>query len=428
MQTTFKNKRCAICSSSDIELVYSCPLMPLGGQLIDTDDEFEPEIFYPLHYAVCHDCSAFQSVESVPDHLLCSENTIVSSISDTIVKRDYDVFSEIKKLYGLDETMFVIDVGGSDGVFLQNFLNENIRVLNIEPGKEVAEAARKRGIETISEFLTEDTASSVVAENGSAYLVVAKQVLEGVPDLHGFLKSAAMMLAEDGRIMIEVPYVKDLVEGNFYDLLAHLRKYHFSLTSLNRLFSIHDLAIERVIRYSSLGGGLRFYAGWKDNISISDSVGELLKEEQQCGMNESGYYLNSLKRGVRLKRDLLKVIDEVKEEGKIIVGFGAGIKASALLNFCGLDGRYIEYLVDNGEHKQGKLMPGVRLPVFSPDRIDGSIDYILHLAWLHRDEIINLLKPFTDRGGKIIIPTPEVHIWEKTNIDDKDVKRGNDER
>lgn len=404
------NKRCSVCSGSDIELVYSCPLMPLGGQLVRADDEFEPEMFYPLHYVICHDCSAFQSIESVPEHLLRSENTIVSSISETVIKRDYDVFLEMKGLYVFDEKMFVIDVGGSDGVFLQNFLNENIRVLNIEPGREAAEAARKKGIETISEFLTEDIASSVVAENGRADLIVAKQVLEGVPDLHGFLKSAAMMLSEDGRIMMEVPYVRDLVEGNIYDLFAHLRKYHFSLTSLERLFSMHDLTIERVIRYSSLGGGLRLYAGWKDNTSISDSVGELLEEEQQCGMNESGYYLNNLKRGVKLRRDLLKVVDEIKEEGKKIVGFGAGIKSSALLNFCGLDARYIEYLVDSANHKQSRLMPGVRLPIFSPEKIDDSIDYVLLLAWLHKDEIINSLQPFTDKGGRIIVPTPQVHI------------------
>jgi len=411
MQSMRDDTKCCVCSSSDVEIVYNCPLMPLGGQLIEPKDKFEPELFYPLHYAVCHVCSTFQSIESVPNHLLRSENTYISATSETVIKRDYDVFLEIKNLYGFDEKMFVIEVGGSDGVFLQNFLNENIRVMNIEPVEKTAQMAREKGIETVCEFLTEDIASMVVTDKGKADLVVAKHVLEIIPDLHGFLKSAAMMLAEDGRIMIEVPYVKDLVEGNFYDLLAHLRKYHFSLTSLNRLFSIHDLAIERVIRYSSLGGGLRFYAGWKDEVKVSDSVSTLLKQERQWGLKGSSYYLDNFKRGLKLKRDLFEIVDKAKEEGKKFVGFGAGIKASALLNFCGLDGRYIEYLVDNGEHKQGKLMPGVRVPIFSPKKIDDSIDYVLLLGWLHKDEIIKSLKPFIDRGGKIIIPTPEVQVF-----------------
>ena len=210
--------------------------------------------------------------------------------------------------------------------------------------------------------------------------------------------------------MAEVPYVKDLAEGNFYDILAHLRKYHFSLKSLQRLFSIHGLAIERVIRYSSLGGGLRVYAGWKEDIKSTHSVINLLNQEQKWGMNEAKYYSEKLEKGIRLRRDLLTLVDEFKEKNKKIVGYGAGIKANALLCYCGLDGRYLEYLVDNGKHKQGRLMPGVRLPIFSPTAIDNSVDYILLLAWLHKDEIIKLLEPFLTRGGKIIIPTPEVYV------------------
>ena len=407
---SYGEKKCCVCSSSNIELAYTCPLMPLGGQLVDIKDEFAPELFYPLHYVICRDCSAFQSMEAIPENLLRTEVTCVSSTFQTLIKRDYEIFLEIMELYDFGSENFTIDIGGSDGAFLQNFLNKNIRVLNIEPVKEMAGASRKRGIETVSEFLTYDIASMVVAEKGKADLVVAKQVLELVSDLHEFLKSVILMLSKKGRIMMEVPYVKDLVEGNFYDILTHLRQYHFSLTSLKKLFSIYGLVIENVIHYSSLGGGLRFYAAWKEEAKVSTSVNELLKKEQECRLNNPQYYINNLKRGIKLRRNLLEIIDAIKEKGKKIVGYGAGIKSSALLNFCGLDNRYIEYLVDNARHKQGKLMPGVRLPIFSPKKIDKTIDYVLLLAWLYQDEIIRALKPFIANGGKIIIPTPDVRV------------------
>jgi hypothetical protein len=394
-----------------MEIVYKAPLMPLGAQVVEPEDKFKPELFYPLHYAICHQCSTFQSIELVPDRLMRSENMNVSATSKAVIERDYEVFLEIQRSYNLDSQSFVVEIGGSDGVFLQYFLDKRIPVLNIEPVQEVAEMARGKGIECAIEFLNEELASKIVSDRGKADLVVAKQVLEHVPDLGGFMKSCALMLSENGTIMMEVPYVKDLIDGNFYDLIAHLRIYHFSLTSLDRLFSQHDLRIKEVIHYESLGGGVRFYAGWRDGVKVSESVRSLLLEEEKWGVNRPQYYNCKLRRGIQLRADLLRVIESIKREGKRIVGFGAGIKSSGLLNYCGLDGRYIDYLVDSAEHVQGKLMPGVRLPIYSPERIDDSVDYVLMLAWLHQEEIIDLLKPFTDNGGKIVIPTPEVRTY-----------------
>jgi len=385
--------------------------MPLFGQLISLEDKYKPEEFYPLQHIVCRDCSTFQSIESLPDNVLRSENTYVSGTSKTVAKRDHDIFLEIMNSCDLDSKNFVIEVGGSDGVFLQNFLNKNIRILNIEPVEEVADAARKRGVKTISGFLNEDMASMVVAKEGKADLVVIKQVLEVVPYLHKFLKSITTLLSENGRIVIETPYVKDIMDGSFYTMLANIEKYHFSLTSLERLLSMNGLSIEKVIHYSSLGGGLRIYASWKDKVNVSDSVKTMLLEEKEWEVSKPQYYIDAFKKGDELKRNLLKLIGSIKKDGKMIVGFGAGIKAGVLLNYCGLDERYIDYLVDSGKHKQGKLMPGVRLPVFSPDKIDNSVDYVLLLAWVHKDEIIDSLKSFTDNGGRIIIPVPEVKVY-----------------
>lgn len=407
-----ESKKCFVCSSPNIEIVYKRSLMPLGGQLVDFKDEFKPEVFYPLHHAICLDCSTFQTIESVPDNLLLFENIYFSGNSKTVIKRDHEVFLEIMKLYNFNSKNFVIEIGGSDGTFLENFLKENTRVLNIEPVEEAASIARKKGIDTLTEFLNEDIASKIVTKYGKADLIVIKQVLEVVPDLHKFLKSITMMLSENGRIMIESSYVKDILDCNFYSIFANVEKYHFSLTSLKKLLSINGLSIEKVIRYSGLEGGLRLYAGWKDKVNISDSVKTMLVEEKKWGVNKPKYYIYSFKKGEELKSNLLNLIYSIKKEGKKIVGYGAGIKASVLLNYCDLDNRYIDYLVDNGKHKQGKLIPGKRLPIYSPVKIDNTVDYILLLAWVHKDEIIDSLKSFTDRGGKIIIPTPEVEIYD----------------
>jgi len=404
------SKSCQVCNSQQLQLVYKCPLMPLGGQLLSVDDEFKPELFYPLHYVICNKCSTFQSIEKIPDNLLESENTYISETSKHVINRDYDIFCEIMNLLKLKDNSFVIEIGGSVGIFLDYFKKKNIHVMNIEPVKKASEISHQKGIDTANTFFDNKIAHSIATSKGKSNLIIAKHVLELVPDLHSFLQNLKLILAQHGRVMMEVPYIKNLMEGNFYDILAHLRRYHFSMTSLHKLFDMNGLAIENVIQYSSLGGGLRFYAGWKDTTNISESVKKLLLQEQEEGITESAFYKNIHIKGLTLKRDLLKIIDNIKSRNMKIAGYGAGIKASALLNFCGLDSRYLEFLVDNGKHKQGKVMPGVRLPIYSPDKIDYSIDYILLLAWLHKDEIIESLESYIEKGTKIIIPTPVIYI------------------
>jgi len=401
---------CGVCGGGDLVIVYKAPLMPLGGQLIDPADEFAPELFYPLHYAVCRECSTFQSVESVPAELLPSENKYLSKTSRAVIERDRRVYLELKRRLGLDGDSLVVEVGGSDGVFLENFAGDGVRIVNIEPVGEIGALARDKGIETIVDFLNGSVAADVVRRKGKADLIAAKHVLEIVPDLHEFVGCCAAMLGDHGRIVMEVPYVRDLLEGNFYDILAHLRKYHFSLSSLARLFAVSGLVISEVNHYNELGGGLRFYAGWKGDVTVSPAVESMLEEERKIGISTARYYAERFERGLALRRELFEVVSRAREAGKRIVGYGAGIKASAVLNSCGLDSRYIDYLVDNGGHKQGRLMPGVRLPIYSPDAIDESVDYVLLLAWLHQEEIVESLKGFTGRGGRIIVPAPAVYI------------------
>jgi len=406
------NKSCQVCNSRELQLAYKCPLMPLGGQLLSVEDEFSPEVFYPLHYVICNNCSTFQSIETIPDELLESENTYISETSKQVIDRDYTVFCEIMDNMKLNDNSFVIEIGGSVGIFLNYFLNKNIQVMNIEPVKKASIISQQKGIETASTFFDKEIATSISISKGRSDLIIAKHVLELVPNLHLFIENLKIVLAKNGRVMMEVPYIKNLLKGNFYDILAHLRKYHFSMTGLNKLFEMNGLAIETVIQYSSLGGGLRFYAGWKNEITVSQSVKKLLYQEKQEGITELSFYNNLQNKGLSLKRELLRILDPIKNKNKRIAGYGAGIKASALLNFCGLDSRYLEFLVDNGKHKQGKIMPGVRLPIYSSSKIDHSIDYILLLAWLHKDEIIESLQMYVKNGGKIIIPTPEVYIVE----------------
>jgi len=276
-----------------------------------------------------------------------------------------------------------------------------------------AALSRAKNIETVNDFLTPEVAKKVVREHGQADLVVAKQVLGNVTDAHAFCEGLKVLLSSQGRILLEMPSAMNVLEHNFYDVLSHISRYLFSLLSMEKLLAAHGLDIEDGLNYEELGGGYRLYVGLAGTVKRSARVQALKDIELRAGLNRMDYYVAALQRGNSLKRKLFDLIDDLKTAGKKVVGFGAGIKASTLLNFCGLDRRYLDYVVDNAKHKQGMFMPGTRLPVVPLERLTDDVDYILLLAWLYQDEIMKSLQGFLDRGGRVIVPVPETHIVEK---------------
>ena len=333
--------------------------------------------------------------------------------SSTLVERDGRVAREADERLRRGRPRFVVEVGGADGVCIENFLKFGDRVLNIEPSGVTAALSRARNVETINEFLTPELAQRVVRDFGHPDLVLAKQVLGNVMDPHTFCEGLRLLLSGEGRILVEVPSARNVLENNFYDVLSHINRYVFSLLSLEKLLGMHGLQIEDGINYEELGGGFRLYVGLAGRVRRARSVQDLADIELRSGLDTMEYYVRGLRRGNSLKRKLFDLVDDLKTAGKKVVGFGAGIKGSTLLNFCGLDRRYLDYVVDNGKHKQGKFMPGTRLPVVSLEHLTDDVDYILLLAWLYQDEVMKSLEGFLERGGRVIVPVPDTHIIEK---------------
>jgi hypothetical protein len=373
----------------------------------------EPESFYPLTFMVCADCWTFQSIEAIPEILLRTENTYVVATCSTLVERDRRIAREAAERSKRGNPRFVVEVGGADGVCIENFLKLGDHVLNIEPAIVSAALSRAKNIETINEFLTPDLARRVTREHGQADLVVSKQVLGNITDPHTFCEGLKLLVSAEGRILLEMPSARDVLDGNFYDVLSHINRYQFSLLSLETLLGMHGLEIENAINYPEIGGGYRLYVGLAGKVKQSEYVGELMASEIRAGLKGMDYYVRALQRGDGLKRKLFNLIDDLKMAGNRVVGFGAGIKASTLLNFCGLDRRYLDFVVDNGKHKQGMFMPGTRQPILPSEHLTDDVDYVLLLAWLYQDEILKRLEGYIARGGRVIVPVPDTHIVEK---------------
>ena len=278
----------------------------------------------------------------------------------------------------------------------------------------IARVATERGIRTIAEFFGEALAETLRRDGERADVIHANNVLAHVPDLPGVVRGVARLLKDDGVAVIEVPYVKDLVDRCEFDTIYHEHLCYFSLTALDRLFRRSGLIIQDVERIPIHGGSLRLFAGLgtgRAKASPPQSVEALLAEERVWGGDRLETYRRFASGVEAIKQALRELTADLKRQGKRLAAYGAAAKGSTLLNYVGLGTNVLDFVVDRSTYKQGRYMPGVHLPICSPEKLlEEQPDYVLLLSWNFADEILDQQAEFRRRGGRFIVPIPEVRV------------------
>jgi SAM-dependent methyltransferase len=396
---------CRACGASVRLSVVDLGEQPLANSYLELQQLSDVEPRYPLHPHACESCWLVQLPEVVTPEDIFEDYAYFSSYSESWLAHARAYTEQVVDRLGLDHGSRVIEVASNDGYLLRNFVERDIPALGIEPAGNVADEAERHGVPTVRTFLGRATAGELVGEHGQADLLIANNVLAHVPDLNDFVAGLATLLAPQGTVTLEFPHLLRLVEETQFDTIYHEHFSYFSLLTARDVLARHGLAVTDVEELASHGGSLRVYAQHEG--PASPRVADLVAREQTAALDRPEGYAAFAARVDAVREELLELLHRARADGKDVAAYGAPAKGNTLLNFCGIDSELVAYTVDRSPHKQGRFLPGSRLPIHPPERIfETRPDYVLILPWNLRREITEQMAGIRDWGGQFVVPIP----------------------
>ena len=404
---------CLGCGHPLTQTVVDLGMHPPCESYVALENASAMEPTWPLRVYVCDRCLLVQLPPDVDPQAIFHEYAYFSSYSSSWLAHAERYASEITERLGLDERSFVVELASNDGYLLRNFVAAGIPALGVEPAANVAQAAEAQGVPTLVEFFTAELGHRLAEERGQANLICGANVLAQVPPIHDFMEGVHALLAPGGVFTFEFPHLLRLMESTQFDTIYHEHYLYLSLLALEPILARHRLRLFDVEELPTHGGSLRVYGTHVDDDSHASTprVEAVRRAEAEAGMNTLDGYGHFAASVQEAKNSLLTLLIGLQREGKRVAAYGAAGKGNTLLNYCGIGPDLIEYVVDRNPYKQGRLMPGSRIPIHPPARLrETQPDYVLILPWNLREEIVAEHAYVSGWGGRFIVPIPRPEV------------------
>lgn len=373
-----------------------------------------PERWFPLRVLVCEQCWLVQTEDfAQADELFDADYAYFSGFSTSWLAHSERYVIDMVALLGLNADSHVVEVAANDGYLLQYVLARGIPCTGIEPTASTADAARAKGIPIVEEFFGVRLAQQLASQGKRADLTAANNVLAHVPNINDFVAGFALLLKDDGVATFEFPYLPKLLAETQFDTIYHEHFSYLSLTAVQRIFRANGLDVFRVDALPTHGGSLRVFAQRSESGKrpVEASVADMLAREATTGMLNPEHYRDFQARTDRIKHELTRFLLDAKRDGKAVAAYGAAAKGNTLLNYAGIRPDLVAFVVDRNPAKQGKCMPGSRIPIVNEDRLKAAKpDYILILPWNLRTELTQQLAYVKEWGGKLVTAVPDLQI------------------
>ncbi len=387
---------------------------PPSNSYLTSNSLNAPETWYPLRVVTCTQCWLVQTEDfAKKDEFFSEDYAYFSSFSLSWLEHAEAYVGAMVDRFDLGEAAHVVEVAANDGYLLQYVKARGIPCLGVEPTASTADAARARDIEVVEDFFGVELAEKLVAQGKGADLTAANNVLAHVPDINDFVRGFAVLLKPDGVSTFEFPHLMRLVAENQFDTIYHEHYSYLSLTAVSTIFSANGLTVFDVEELPTHGGSLRVFASRSDSTlhPILPSVAAMLARESEAGVSTPDYYAELQLQAERIATDLLSFLLETKKAGKTVAAYGAAAKGNTLLNFAGIRPQLLPWVVDRNPAKQGKYLPGSRIPIVGEDRIRAERpDYVIILPWNLRDEVSAQLSYIGEWGGRFVTAVPTLRL------------------
>ena len=408
-----KLKNCRLCFSSKLSTFIDFKKMPLAGAFL-RKNQIKNEFKYPMAMQFCNNCSNVQVDTVIPLNILFKKYFYFSSNIKTLIDHFDDLSQLVQNKFLTKKKSTVLEIGCNDGVFLNHLVkNKNIKCIGVDPAENVVKKIKNKKISIYNRPFDFNLAKKIKSKVISVDLIVSSFSFGHIDDMNSVAKGIDLLLDKKGIFIFEIYYLGTVIKGLQYDMMYHEHMTYYTIKALRKFLAKYDLRIFDIEKIKLRSGSLRFYCcRLKNVLSNSDKIIKFINYENKNKFNQLSYLKNYKVKIDKTKKDIFKKLSYLKNKGKKIYGYGASGRGTIIMNYCKIDGKFLDYVVDDAPEKKNMYTPGTHVKIISWDDLEkiGYPDYFVLFAWPFYKEIIIKRKKFIDNGGKFILPLPKVTI------------------